>query len=293
MDRGIRRERPPRVIAGRRPGRGTGPHPDEEPRPEKGVTRRDLLVAGIGVAAGVVTTGVTNVVVERLGPGVASSNLEAFPIITWSPDGSWLFYADEPIDLSGQSTAFRDENGNFLSEKAIEYLVDRGCVRCSPLVVDLHLSRPGDAPAVVRDIRLANHRRTAPPSGASYYSETAGANPNTVLAVDLDAPSPVAVESDYSELLSLDPDLSGRPAAFSTLTFSVEPHLTETITIGFLTKEGRHDFQLRLDYVVEGREHSIVVPEDADLLRVTEQLQARKRYEMPWYDNVYEYVETG
>jgi hypothetical protein len=265
----------------------------EQTRPDRGVTRRDLLVAGIGVAAGVVTTGVTNFAMERFRPAVASSNLEAFPIITWSPDGSWLFYAEKPIDLSGQADAFLDENGNYLSENAIAYLVDRGCVRCSPLVIDLHLSRPGDAPAVIRDVRLANHRRAAPLTGASYYSETAGANPNTVLAVDLDAPSPVPVESDYSELLSPDPDVSGRPPAFSTLTFSVEPHLTETITIGFLTKNGQHDFQLRLDYVVEGREHSIVVPEDADLLRVTQRLEARRRYELPWYDNVYEYVEMG
>jgi hypothetical protein len=166
-------------------------------------------------------------------------------------------------------------------------------VRVSPLIVNLHLSRPGNAPAVIRDIRLVNHRRAAALSGASYESETAGANQNTVLAVDLDANAPAPVQSDYMELLQPPPDLSGRPPAFSSLTFSVQPHLTETITVGFVTRQGRHSFQLGVDYFVEGREHSLVVPADVDLLRVTQAADAREKYEVPWYDQVYRFVRKG
>ena len=296
MRSGIPRRAPFRpVVAGRRDGpRAAGPSLEHQPssEPKQGLSRRDLLVAGIGVATGVVTTGATSFAMEHLGPAVASSHLAAFPTIQWSPDGSWLFYAEDPIDLADQPKGFSDENGNFLQDAAISYLLDRGCVRCSPLVVDLHLSRPGNSPAVIRDIRLVNHRRAAALSGASYLSETAGANPNTVLAVDLDVNGPVAVQSDYMEIL-YGADVSGRPPAFSTLTISVEPHLTETITIGFLTRSGRHAFQLRVDYLVEGRQHSIVVPEDVDLLRVTQAVDAREEYELPWYDSIHRYVARG
>lgn len=291
MRSGVRRRQPP-AVAGRREGRGERPPPAPEPGVQgKGLSRRDLLVAGIGVAAGVVTTGITTVALDRVGPAVASSNLEAFPTIDWSPDGSWLFYAEEPIDLSDQPDRFGPPDGSVAPE-AIDYLVTRGCVRASPLVVNLHLSRPGNAPAVVRDIRLVNHRRGSALTGASYLSETAGSNDNTVLAVDLDANPPVPVESDLSEVL-YGGDVSGRASAFSTSTFSVEPHLTETLTIGFLTQSGRHSFQLGIDYFVEGREHSIVVPDDVDLLRVTENAEAREQYELPWYENVHHYVRRA
>jgi hypothetical protein len=295
MRNGIRRPTPSRsVVAGRRNAPGIRTPPGYQPgaEPQKGLSRRDLLVAGMGVATGVVTAAATGLAMERLGPAVASSGLAAFPTIQWSPDGSWLFYADEPIDLADQSDGFIDENENFMQEAAIDYLLHRGCVRCSPLVVHLHLSRPGDSPAVIHDIRLVNHRRAPALSGASYLSETAGANPNTVLAVNLDASAPVPVQSDYMELMS-GADVSGRPPAFSTITVSVEPHLTETITIGFLTQNGRHAFQLGVDYLVEGREHTIVTPEDVDLLRVTQAVDAREAYELPWYDSVYRYVAQG
>ncbi|MGY1704846.1 hypothetical protein ACI79C_09745 [Geodermatophilus sp. SYSU D00697] len=255
------------------------------------MTRRDLLVAGIGIATGVVTTTVTNVAVERLGPSMASSDLDAFPAIQWSPDGSFLFYAEAPVDLSDQPERFGTPEGGYAQE-AIDYLVARGCVRSSPLIVNLHFSRPGTAPAVIRDIRLINHRRAAAPSGASYHHETAGANSNTVLAVDLDANSPVLVQSTYEELVST-ADVSGRPPAFSTTTFSIQPHLTETITVGFMTREGQHGFQLAVDYFVEGREHSLVIPTDVDLLRVTGVVEARETYEFPWYDQVYRFVRTS
>ena len=254
----------------------------------RGITRRDLLVAGVGVVAGVATTGLTAYAMDRLGPAVASSNLEAFPTIDWSPDGAWVFYAAEPIDLADQPDQFGSPEGGF-SKEAIDYLVTRGCVRQSPLLVHLHLSRPGNAAAVIRDIRVVNHRREPALTGASYLSETAGSNANTVMAVDLDAVDPVAVQADLQDVL-YGGDISGRPPAFSTSTFSVEPHLTETVTIGFLTSEGQHSFQLRLHYFVEGREHTLVVPEDDDLLRVTQAAEADERYELPWYDGVYRYV---
>jgi hypothetical protein len=276
---------PPPTVAGRR-DRVPPPEPNEQR--EKGLSRRDLLVAGIGVATGVITTGATTFALDRLGPTVASSNLEALPTIDWSPDGSWLFFSDRPIDLSDQPDSFADPSGEF-STNATEYLVTRGCVRASPLVINLHLSRPGNAAAVVRDISLVNHRRGPALTGASYLSEGAGANTNAVLGVDLDAAGPVPVQAGLDELLA-GGDINGRPAAFSSTTFSIEPHLTETITIGFLTKDGRHSFQLRLDYLVEGREHSVVVPVDTDLLRVTQAVEADEQYILPWYDRVNRYV---
>jgi hypothetical protein len=65
---------PPPTVAGRR-DRVPPPEPNEQR--EKGLSRRDLLVAGIGVATGVITTGATTFALDRLGPTVASSNLEA------------------------------------------------------------------------------------------------------------------------------------------------------------------------------------------------------------------------
>jgi hypothetical protein len=287
MRTGHRPERPApnATVAGRRSRVPSSA--STEPR-EKGLSRRDLLVAGIGVATGVVTTGVTTFALDRLGPTVASSNLEALPEIDWSPDGSWLFFSDRPLDLTEQPDSFADSGGEF-STAATEFLVTRGCVRASPLVVNLHLSRPGNAAAVVRDIRVVNHRRRPALTGASYYSETAGSNTNAVLAVDLDTANAVPVQATLDEVL-YGGDIGGRPAAFSATTFSVEPHLTESLTIGFLTEDGRHSFQLRLDYFVEGREHSLVIPADTDLLRVTQAVEAADRYELPWYEDVYRYV---
>jgi hypothetical protein len=126
-------------------------------------------------------------------------------------------------------------------------------------------------------------------SGASYSAESAGGNPNTILAVDLDAATPVPVQSDYTEL-NFGADFSGRPPAFSAMTFSVEPHLTETITIGFLTQGGFHSFQLQVDYFVEGRTHSLVVPAAKDLLRVTQHIGAQEDYEIPWVDQVFRFI---
>lgn len=255
---------------------------------EKGLSRRDLLVAGIGVVAGVVTTAVTNVALERVGPAVASSDLEVFPEIIWDPQGGWAFYAGAPLDLSDQPASFMGPDDSFTGP-AIDWLVARGCVVASPLVVNLHLSRPGNAAAVVRDVRLVNHRRTGALAGARYSIASAGGNPNSVLAVDLDADSPYPVASDFAELF-LEGDLTGRPPAFSTMTFSVEPHLTETLTIGFRTQNGLHSFQLGVDYFVEGRDHRVVVPTAADLLRVTQHTDVREDYEIPWADQVFRFV---
>ncbi len=295
MKRGSWRQQPTSrpVVAGRRDGPGARPFPQSQPSAEsgKGLTRRDLLVAGIGIVTGAATTTATNIAVERLGPTIASSNLDAFPTIQWSPDGSFMFYAVRPVDLSDQPERFGGPDGDYKQE-AIDFLVARGCVRASPLIVNLHFSRPGNAPAVIRDIQVVNHRRAAAPSGASYYHETAGAAENTILAVDLDANSPVLVQSNYEELL-MGADLSGRPPAFSTLTFNVQPHLTETVTVGFIAQEGQHGFQLAVDYFVEGRQHSLVIPEDIDLLRVTQDIDAREKYDFPWYDQVYRFVRTG
>ncbi len=289
-----RQQRPlttPRV-AGRRERRGErSTHtPDPGEQREKGLSRRDLFAAGIGVAAGVVTTGVTTFALERVGPAIASSDLEVFPEIFWAPQGGWTFYAGEPLDLSDQPDSFAGPDGEFTGP-AIDWLVTHGCVVASPLVVNLHLSRPGNAAAVVRNVRLVNHRRAAALSGASYSTDSAGGNPNTVLAVDLEGNPPYPVESDFSELF-VEGDLSGRPPAFSTMTFSVEPHLTETLTIGFMTQKGLHSFQLAVDYFVEGRDHRVVVPSAADLLRVTQHTAAREDYEIPWIDEVYRFVRT-
>jgi hypothetical protein len=236
----------------------------------------------------VVTTCVTTVALERVGPAVASSDLEVFPAIFWAPQGGWTFYAGAPLDLSDQPVSFMGPDGEFTGP-AIDWLVARGCVVASPLVVNLHVSRPGNAAAVIRDIRLVNHRRTGALSGARYSTAAAGGNPNTVLAVDLDADSPYPVESDFAELF-LGADLSGRPPAFSSMTFSVDPHLTETLTIGFMTQKGLHSFQLGVDYFVEGRDHRVVVPAAADLLRVTQHTDVREDYEIPWADEVFRFV---
>jgi hypothetical protein len=288
-----RRQSP--VVAGHRAARrrenSVAPAPvasGSEKDERKGISRRDLLVAGFGLATGVASTVVTSLVVERLGPAVATSNLEAFPTIDWAPDGSWLFFADDPIDLADQPDDFSDDDGDW-SQAAIDYVVKRDCVRGSPLIVQLHLSRPGNAPAVVRDIRVVDHRTGPALTGASYFSETAGSNQNTVLGVDLDANRPVAVEATIGELL-YEGDIGGRPPAFSHTTFSIEPHLTETLTIGFITHSGRHSFRLAIDYFVEGRDHSLIVPVDDDLLRVTQVTEAGSAYVVPWYEGVHRYV---
>ncbi len=131
---------------------------DQKLTSKRALSRRDLIVAGIGglagVATGAVGTVVTTYVQERARASLASGNLVVYPEASYIIAGAWKFYSRAPIDLSTQPDT---DQGN-RSDRLVSYLVKNGCVRASPLMITLHLSRPGDSPAVVRNIEIINHR---------------------------------------------------------------------------------------------------------------------------------------
>jgi hypothetical protein len=258
--------------------------------PERLLSRRDVVVAGaaglVGVVTGTVGTVVTTYVQERARTGFASTDLDVYPEIRWSFDGSWAFYSSVSIDLSKQPLYAPDSQ----REELIEYLVKNGCVRASPLMMVLHLSRPGDSPAIVRNIALLGHRRSAPLDGACYFSEGAGGGENAVFATDLDEPNPRFVRSNMADVLDRD-TIQKQPDAFSTSTFSVAPHFTESMTLVFHASRFAHEFSLRLQYFVEGRDYAVDISSAGLPFRVTSFAQKSKyRYCVPWYNGIHNLV---
>lgn len=256
-----------------------------------GVARRDVLVAGIGglagVAAGAVGTLVTTYLQERARAGLASGNLVVYPDVQWVIAGAWCFYANSPIDLSARPVV--DEGDE--DDRLVAYLVAQGCVRESPLLLNVHLSRPGDSPAVVRSITLTNHRQTPPMAGARYLSEGAGASDNPLYSLDLDQHNARFVRTTLASLGDVEAATRGQPDAFLASTFSVAPHTTESLTLAFHTSRRTHEFSLRINYFVEGRERAV----DLDLaglpFRVAPVVEnAAVKYCVPWYDQIHNLV---
>jgi len=258
---------------------------DQKLIPERALSRRDLIIAGvggfIGVATGALGTVVTTYVQERARASLASGHLMVYPEVIWNIDGGWTFYSHSPIDLSTQPDITEGDDAGLIS-----YLVENGCVTRSPLNVVLHLSRPGDSPAIIRHIDLINHRKSPPIDNVVHVSETAGANDNAVFAIDLDQRNARFVRSDLSSVW--DPGkIHGQPDVFSSSTFSVGPHLTESMTLAFLSVHYTHEFLLRVQYFVEGREHSTDLNLAGLPFRVAPYVEKPKQiYCVPWYDNI-------
>lgn len=258
---------------------------------QRSVTRRDVLVAGVGglvgVATGALGTVVTTYVQDRARAGLASGNLVVYPDVQWVVAGAWTFYANSPIDLTSQPVI---QNGQD-DDRLVAYLIKQGCIRRSPLLVTVHMSRPGDSPAVIRSITLENHRQAPPVVGAEYLSESAGASDNAIYALNLDQHDSRFVRTTLSSLGDLENATRGQPDAFAASTFSVAPHTTESMTLAFHAARFMHEFSLKIHYFVEGREHSV----DVDLAGLPFQVSpgvdnVREKYCVPWYNQIYNLV---
>jgi hypothetical protein len=275
-------------------GRGSMPEGDtasnQKLAPKRALSRRDLIVAGIGglagVATGAVGTVVTTYVQERARASLASDNLVVYPEAIYQMAGTWAFYSRVPIDLSTQP----DTDHGLHSERLVSYLVKNGCVCASSLVVNLHLSRPGDSPAVVRNIEIINRGQFPPIDDVYYLHEGAGSSDNAVFAINLDEYNSRFVHFDLGGMW--DPSsLRGKPSAFSTSTFSVGAHLTESMTLVFFAFQHMHEFMLRLQYFVEGRDNSVDISLAGLPFRVTPHVEKPKqKYCVPWYDGIHKLV---
>lgn len=265
--------------------------PDQKLTSKRTFSRRDLIIAGIGGLAGVATgalgTVVTTYVQERARASLASDNLVVYPEANYIIAGHWEFYSRSPIDLAMQP----DIDEGLRDDRLVSYLVKNGCVRVSPLMVILHLSRPGDSAAIVRNIEISNHRKLPLIDDVHYLSEGAGGSNNAVFAIDLDQRNPRFVSVDLG-LGGWDPsDVQGKQDVFSTSTFSVGPHVTESITLVFLASQHMHEFMLRIQYFVEGRENSVDISLAGLPFRVTPIVEKPKQaYCVPWYDRIYKLV---
>ena len=250
------------------------------------LSRRDLVVAGIGglagIATGAVGTVVTTYVQERARASLASDNLVVYPEVIYQMGGAWAFYSRAPIDLSTQP----DTDQGLHSERLVSYLVKNGCVCVSPLTIVLNLSRPGDSTAVVRNVEIINRRQFPPIDDAYYHQIGAGSSDNAGYAIDLDEYNSQFISYDLGGMW--DPNsLRGKPSAFSTSTFSVGAHLTESMTLIFFASQRMHEFMLRLQYFVEGRENSVDISLAGLPFRVTPHVEKPKRkYCVPWYDGI-------
>ncbi|WP_330275158.1 hypothetical protein OG205_05580 [Lentzea sp. NBC_00516] len=203
-----------------------------------------------------------------------------FTDIAWTFNGHWRFNSAVPIDLTTQPNGTLDN----YSEELTSFLLERGCIRVSPLVMVLHLSRPGDSAAIVRGVSLIDHKSYQPDFESSYLHDGAGGSNNTVLAINLDNPRPRFVTTTSSEMLQVE-KISNKPDAFTESTFSIAPHLTESITLAFHTSKLVHEFKLRLDYFVEGVEHRLDIDFEGNSFRVSPGGQDVKQYCVPWYEH--------
>lgn len=255
-----------------------------EPPVAAALTRRDFAAALLGVGAGVVGSIATGLVTERLSPSLASTNLRIFSEIEWEdPWDGWAFYSTTPIDLSQQPDKFQSDDDQ------IRYLVERGCVKASPLLIKLHLSRPGSSPAVVTGLQIANYTKMPAVNGARYDSETAGSNDTTVLAINFDSRRPRVVRSNYLEMTELDV-IDGLPDAFSQNTITIEPHLTETMLIAANTANGAHEFALDISYLIEGQQYVERIDNAGLPFQLTQHsAETPIKYTIPWYDSIYRF----
>lgn len=262
-------------------GSGDGPPAGTEAR---GLTRRDLITALLGVGAGAAGAVATGYVTDRVSPSLASTEIGVFAEIQWEdPWDGWTFYSDAPIDLSAQPREFESP------EQQIDYLVQRGCVKASPLIIKVHLSRPGNSPAAIIDFDIVDHARMPAVNGARYLSETAGSNDSTVLGVNLDAQRPRLVRTNYEDMTE-PVKLEDLPPAFAATTLTIEPHLTESAVVAVNTTQGAHEFALQVKYLVEGRESTQRIDAAGTPFRVTQHSSdTPARYAIPWYDGIHRF----
>jgi hypothetical protein len=215
------------------------------------LTHAGLLVVG-GIGGWLTKTG-QDVITERTAPALASTRLDADVSVPLGEDpwGGFAYVSSTPIDLSDQPPAFDSD------AEAVRYLLTKGCVKVQPLFVTLTLSRPADTQATVTDLYPVKHTRTPTVIAAEYGKEGGGGvSENTVLHCDLGQQNPRVVRGT---LMDTPETLAAEPPAFATMTISIDPHSSQTITALFYASVDSHHFSVGVDYLVEGRAQTIVI----------------------------------